>query len=91
MVFTQEDIEKVMAEFKRRIDMDIEDGDIPRNARFLRTEIAARMQGVYGTIMAVVPNRNWQDVVWWLDEELEKLFKYYGLGELFNEGGAKNL
>ena len=81
MVFTQEDIEKVMAEFKRRIDMDIEDGDIPCNARFLRTEIAARMQGVYGTIMAVVPNRNWQDVVWWLNEELEKLFKYYGLGK----------
>lgn len=91
MIFTREDVTKVMKETKRRIDMDIHDGAIPQNARYIREEIALRMQGVYGTIMAVVPNSNWQDVVWWLHEELEELYEWYGLGELFNDDGTMNI
>ena len=78
VTFTKDDIEKVMSEFARRLKMDI--GElIPRNARYIREEIACRMQGVYGTIMAVVPNRNWQDCVWWLNDELEKIYKEFGI------------
>lgn len=78
MVFTREDVKKVMDEFDRRLRMDIEDGTIPEKARYIREEIATRMQGVYGTIMAVVPNRNWQDVVWWIDEELQGRYSWTG-------------
>lgn len=79
ITMTQDDIKKVMEEFKRRIKLDLEDKTISHNARYLREEIACRMQGVYGTIMAVVPNRNWQDIVWWLDDELDELYAYFGL------------
>lgn len=91
MIFTREDITRVMREAKRRMDDDIHDGFIPQNARYIRAELASRMQGVYGTIMAVVPNNNWRDVVWWLDEELEELYEWYGLGNLFNDDGTRNL
>lgn len=91
ITFTQEDVKKVMAELKRRLDMDIEEGVVPQNARYIRNELAMRMQGVYGTIMAVVSNENWCRATWWIDEELEGLFDWYGLGELFNSNGTKNL
>lgn len=82
--FTREDISKVMNEVKRRLDMDIKEGVVPQKARYIREELAMRMQGVYGTIMVLVTNRDWQTITWWLEEELEGLYKYYGLGELFN-------
>lgn len=91
MEFTREDIAKVMKETQRRMDDDIHDGIIPQNAKYIRAELASRMQGVYGAIMAVVPNRNWRDITWWLDDELEELYKWYGLGKLFNDDGTMNL
>lgn len=91
IVFTQEDVKKVMEELKRRLDMDIKEGAIPQNAKYIRAELASRMQGVYGTVMAVVPNSNWQKCVWWIDDELESLFAWYGLGELFNHDGTMNI
>lgn len=27
-----------------------------------------RLQGVYGTIMALASDANWREVVWWIDE-----------------------
>lgn len=91
MEFTREDIAKVMEETKRRMDFDIKEGVLPRNARYIKAELATRMQGVYGTIMAVVPNKNWCDIVWWLDDELEELYKHYGLGKLFFDDGTRNI
>lgn len=76
-ILTREDIEKVMREFLRRLKMDIDDLHIP--PRYIKEEINCRMQGVYGTIMALVPNSNWQDCVWWLDEELEKIYNQFDI------------
>lgn len=80
MTMTREDIKKVMDEFIRRMDIDIndwiEDG-YEFSSKDIREEIASRMQGVYGTIMALVPNKNWRDIVWWLDEELERVHQRY--------------
>ena len=79
ITMTREDIQKVMDEFIRRMKIDIKDETIPMNARYIREEIVTRMQGVYGTIMAVVPNRNWQDITWWIDEELDRVYNEFGI------------
>ena len=67
MEFTRQDIEKVYDEFDRRMLIDIMDGTIPdcieRNYIY-----RDRLQGVYGTIMALASDENWREVVWWIDE-----------------------
>lgn len=68
MRLTRTDIEKVYDELDRRINNDVEDGLIPNSSRFIREEYRSRLQGVYGTIMALVPNENWRDIVWWMDD-----------------------
>lgn len=78
ITLSKEQISAIMSEFQRRLDMDIKDGTVPLKWSFLRAEVATRMQGVYGTIMSLVPNENWRDIVWWLDEELERLYASYG-------------
>ena len=79
LTLTRDQIEAIMAELKRRIDLDIEDGLMPNDRRYIRDEVSSRMQGVCGTIMAIVTDDNWQDIVWWLDDELDNLNKYYGI------------
>lgn len=83
IILTKEDITKVYNELDRRMDMDIADGTIPM--RYIDEERKARLQGVYGTIMAIVPNRNWQDIVWWIDEIEEE--RYYPEGK-YDENGC---
>lgn len=83
IILTKEDITKVYNELDRRMDMDIADGTIPK--RYIDEERKARLQGVYGTIMAIVPNRNWQDIVWWIDEIEEE--RYYPEGK-YDENGC---
>lgn len=79
IVLNEDHIKSIMTELERRIDLDIADGTIPMNHRYIREELATRMQGVYGTIMVLVPNDNWREIVWWLDDELDKLYIHYGL------------
>ena len=94
IIFTRDDVAKVMEEFMRRLDDELtaeRAHGTPLTAKYIKAEIATRMQGVYGTIMAVVPKKNWCDVTWWLDDELENLFKHYDLGELYGPDGTNNL
>lgn len=68
------DIDKIYDEFDRRINIDIEDGTLPNDPRFIDIERKSRAQGLYGTIMALVPNENWQHIVWWIDEVEEQRY-----------------
>lgn len=79
LTLNSDHIEAIMSELKRRIDLDIKDGTIPNDRRYIKDELSSRMQGVYGTIMSIVTMDNWCDIVWWLDDELEQLFEYYGI------------
>lgn len=71
-ILTKEDIIKVYDELDRRMNMDIEDGTVPR--RYTDEERNARLQGLYGTIMALVPNSNWRQIVQWFDEIEEERY-----------------
>lgn len=71
---TKDDIEKIYDELDRRINEDIKDGNLPAREKYISEERASRAQGVYGTIMAIVPNDNWRDIVWWMDEIEEKRY-----------------
>lgn len=71
---TREDIESVYDELDRRMYVDVKDGTIPYSERWIREERASRLQGVYGTLMALVPNRNWQDITTWIHEIEEKRY-----------------
>ena len=74
MTLTREDIVKVYDELDRRMELDIYDGTMSDKAgvaysrEWLVGEYEARMQGVYGTLMALVPNDNWCDIVTWIRE-----------------------
>jgi len=74
MEFTREDIEKVYDELDRRMEIDIRDEAIPWNGDSIREERASRLQGVYGTIMALAPDKNWQEVVRWFGEIEEERY-----------------
>lgn len=82
---TKEDIVDVYDELDRRINMDIEDKTIP--ARYIEEERKARLQGVYGTLMALVPIKNWREIVWWIDEIEEE--RYYPDGKYDENGRLK--
>lgn len=75
MVFTKQDIKAVYDELDRRIELDMSDGTIPDciELKYTRSD---RLQGVYGTLMALATNENWRDIVWWC-EEIER--ERYGL------------
>lgn len=90
ITLTRDQIHDIMQEFTRRLDMDIHDGAIPLKWPFLREEISSRMQGVYGTIMSLVSNENWRQIVWWLDEEVEQLYASYGYEEALLYDNDKN-
>lgn len=47
-----------------------------------------RLQGVYGTIMALASNANWREVVWWIDEIENERYGYragHGIVEYGNK------
>ena len=83
--FTKEDIIKVYDELDRRMELDIEDGTVPR--RYIEEERRARLQGLYGTIMVLVSNKEWQQIVWWIDEIEEE--RYYPEGKYDDHGCLK--
>lgn len=83
--FTKEDLIKVYDELDRRMNLDLEDGTVPR--RYATEERKARLQGVYGTLMALVPNKNWQSITWWIDEIEEE--RYYPEGKYDDQGCLK--
>lgn len=77
ITLTKEDVIKVYDELDRRMEIDTEDMmDIPNFNinRWIWDERASRLQGVYGTIMALVPNRNWQDIVYWKNQIEEERY-----------------
>lgn len=74
MTFTREQIEAVYDELDRRIDLDIADETLPNKARWIWDERASRLQGVYGTLMALATNKNWQDITWWISDIEEKRY-----------------
>ena len=71
MKLTKKDVVKVYDEFDRRISLDIYDGTISDKAgrlysrEFLIEEYKSRLQGVYGTLMALSEDDNWSDVAFW--------------------------
>ena len=83
--FTKEDIIKVYDELDRRMELDIEDGTVPR--RYIGEERKARLQGLYGTSMVLVSNKEWQQIVWWIDEIEEE--RYYPEGKYDDQGCLK--
>lgn len=83
--FTKEDIVKVYDELDRRINMDVEDSIVPR--RYVEDERKSRLQGLYGTLMVLVPNENWREIVWWIDEIEEE--RYYPDGKYDKNGCLK--
>lgn len=84
-IFTHEDLVKVYDELDRRMAMDIEDGTVP--CRYIEEERKARLQGLYGTIMALASNKEWQQIVWWIDEIEEE--RYYPEGKYDDQGCLK--
>ena len=75
ITLTKEQVEKVYDELDRRIAFDIKEGDIPANKpKWIEQESRSRLDGVYGTMMALVPNSNWRDIVWWISEIEEKRY-----------------
>ena len=75
----KEDIIKIYDELDRRMERDIKDYLDDRkevSRQVIKTEYRARLQGVYGTIKAIVPNDNWCEIVHWLDE-IEAEDNYY--------------
>ena len=76
---TKEDIVKIYDELDRRMERDIKDylednKEVKRQV--IEIEYGARLQGVYGTIKAIVPNDNWCEIVRWIDE-IEAEHNYY--------------
>lgn len=69
MRLTKADIERVYDEFDRRLGMDMReayyDGHIDIDIDGTRRD---RLQGVYGTLMVLVPQDNWSEIVFWIDE-----------------------
>lgn len=87
MKFTRQDIEKVYDEFDRRMHIDIVDGTIP-DCIELKYTYSDRLQGVYGTIMALASDANWREVVWWIDEIENERYGYragHGIVEYGNK------
>lgn len=74
VTITKQDVEKIYDELDRRIQLDIEDGTIPNKDKWIWDERASRLQGVYGTMMAIVSNENWQKIVWWKDDIEEERY-----------------
>ena len=76
---TKEDIVKIYDELDRRMERDIKDylddnKEVKRQV--IAIEYGARLQGVYGTIKAIVPNDNGCEIVRWIDE-IEAEHNYY--------------
>ena len=65
---TKEDVERVYDEFDRRIKEDIKDGTIPMDEKAIHEEAVTRLQGVYGTLMALVSNEHWITVSVMIDQ-----------------------
>lgn len=75
IVLKREDIERVYDELDRRIKVDIKDGTLPSGRdKWIWEERAARLQGVYGTLMVLVPNSNWRQIVQWKDDIEEERY-----------------
>lgn len=75
VTLTKEQVEAIYDELDRRMDGDIKDGSIPADKpKWIAEERKSRLQGVYGTIMAIVPNNNWRDIVWWIRETERKRY-----------------
>lgn len=75
VTLTKEQVEAVYDELDRRIDIDA-DWDVAADdaSKWIAEERKSRLQGVYGTIMAIVPYSNWQDVVRWIQEIEERRY-----------------
>lgn len=75
VTLTKEQVEAVYDELDRRIDIDADwDAMADDASKWIAEERKSRLQGVYGTIMAVVPNSNWQDIVRWIQEIEERRY-----------------
>lgn len=75
VTLTREQVEAIYDELDRRMDFDIKEGDIPANKpKWIAEERKSRLQGLYGTIMALVSNGNWRDIVWWIQDIEEKRY-----------------
>ena len=64
---TEQDIIEVMAEFNRRLTNELKGEDITIEER--KAMYRERMQGVFGTLMAL--SSNWPEVVDWVDNLCE--------------------
>ena len=74
--YTQEDIERILNEVERRIDIEVKDGMFTHQDE-IKEYLAVMMQGVYSTLM--VTSDDWPSVVTMLDKsEDERFWKRLG-------------
>ncbi len=70
MKLTKDDINRIYDEMERRLDKDIkelyEDGyfNDKNQDEYTKDMRYNRMQGVYGTLMAITTDDEWRDLVW---------------------------
>jgi len=69
MTITKENLEKIYDEVERRINIDIK-SNVLKTEREIKDTRSDMMQGVYSALMTIADN--WEDVVWYIDEEEKK-------------------
>lgn len=69
MTITKQNLEKIYDEVERRINIDIK-SNVLKTERENKDTRSDMMQGVYSALMTIADN--WEDVVWYIDEEEKK-------------------